>query len=69
MIILIGESGSGKTTILNELEKKGYKKAVNHTTRPKREGEDSSEYKFVTKDEFEKMWNDGKLLQRAEFKR
>jgi len=68
MIILIGESGSGKTTILNELEKMGFKKAKNHTTRPKRKTDDElNEYKFLSKEEFNKMWDDGKLLQRAEF--
>lgn len=68
MIILIGESGSGKTTILNELEKRGFKKAINHTTRPKRKTDDElNEYKFLSKDEFNKMWEEGKLLQRAEF--
>ena len=68
MIILIGESGSGKTTILNELEKIGYKKAINHTTRPKRKTDDElNEYKFLSKEEFNKMWSEGKLLQRAEF--
>lgn len=68
MVILIGESGSGKTTILNELEKRGFKKAINHTTRPRRKNEEqNSEYLFVTKEEFEQMWTDGKLLQRAEF--
>jgi len=68
MIILIGESGSGKTTILNELEKMGFKKAKNHTTRPKRKTDDElNEYKFLTKEEFNKMWDEGKLLQRAEF--
>ena len=68
MIILIGESGSGKTTILNELEKRGFKKAINHTTRPKRKTDDElNEYKFLSKEEFNKMWDEGKLLQRAEF--
>jgi len=67
MIILIGESGSGKTTILNELEKRGFKKAINHTTRPRRNENETTEYKFISKDEFEQMWNEGKLLQRAEF--
>lgn len=67
MIILIGESGSGKTTILNELEKRGFKKAINHTTRPKRNEGETAEYNFITKEEFEKMWSEGKLLQRAEF--
>ena len=68
MIILIGESGCGKTTILNELVKRGYKKATNHTTRPIREDEvENPEYIFVSKEEFDNMWNEGKLLQRAEF--
>ena len=67
MIILIGESGSGKTTILNELEKRGFQKAINYTTRPKRDEGETSEYQFVSKEEFEKMWEEGKLLQRAEF--
>lgn len=68
MVILIGESGSGKTTILNKLVEKGFNKAINHTTRSPRENEENTkEYKFITKDEFNKMWNDGKLLQRAEF--
>ena len=39
MIILIGEGGSGKTTILNELVKRGYTKAINYTTRKIREDE------------------------------
>ncbi|MFR8103759.1 MAG: AAA family ATPase [Clostridia bacterium] len=68
MIILIGESGSGKTTILNELEKRGFEKAINHTTRKPRDGEETlKEYEFVTKEEFEEMWKKGKLVQRAEF--
>lgn len=58
----------GKTTILNELEKRNFKKATNYTTRAKRTDEEQlEEYRFVTKDEFNKLWEDGKLLQRAEF--
>lgn len=67
MIILIGESGSGKTTILKELEKIGYNRIKDYTTREKREGEDEQEYIFVTKEKFEKLWNNKKLLQRAEY--
>lgn len=68
MIILIGESGSGKTTILNKLVELGYEKAINHTTRKSRENEENTkEYQFLSKEEFNKTWNDGKLLQRAEF--
>lgn len=68
MIILIGESGSGKTTILNKLVERGFEKAINHTTRkPRKNEERNNEYKFVTKEEFNKMWDEGNLLQRAEF--
>lgn len=68
MIILIGESGSGKTTILNKLVELGYEKAINHTTRKPRENEENTkEYKFITKEKFNQMWNDAELLQRAEF--
>ncbi len=68
MIILIGESGSGKTTILNKLEELGFEKAINHTTRKPRENEkNTKEYKFLSKEEFNKMWDNGELLQRAEF--
>ena len=68
MIILIGESGSGKTTILNKLVEKGFEKAINHTTRLPRDNEkNTNEYKFISKDEFNKMWENGELLQRAEF--
>lgn len=58
----------GKTTILNELEKRGMKKAINYTTRPRRESEkEKAEYEFISKPQFEEMWEQGKLLQRAEF--
>lgn len=68
MIILIGESGSGKTTILERLCTRGYQRAINHTTRDKRPSEENSkEMQFVTKPEFEKLWEEQKLLQRAEF--
>ena len=66
MIVLIGESGSGKTTILKELEKRGYKKAKNHTTRQPREGEQEiGEYEFISKEQFEDMWEKNELLERV----
>ena len=68
MLILIGESGSGKSTILNELEKRGFEKAIDYTTRKRREKEsENSDLKFLSKEEFEQMWKQGKLLQRAEY--
>lgn len=68
MLILIGESGSGKTTILNKLVENGFEKAINHTTRkPRANEEKTSEYNFLTKEKFNEMWENGELLQRAEF--
>jgi len=68
MIVLIGESGAGKDSILNELEKIGYKRAINYTTRAKRNNDaDQKNLVFITKQEFEKMWNNNKLANRAEF--
>ena len=48
IVVLVGGSGSGKTTIAHELEKKGFRRLVTTTTRPKREGEvDQVDYFFV----------------------
>jgi len=69
MIILIGESGSGKSTILELLCERGYKKAINYTTRLPR-GEEigkNTDMIFISKGEFESLWEENKLLQRAEF--
>jgi guanylate kinase len=68
MVVLIGEGGGGKTAILNELEKRGFKKATNFTTRKRRKEEENiAEYIFLSKEEFNQMWDEGKLVQRAEF--
>jgi len=48
MIVLIGKSGAGKTTIESLMVSMGYEKIVSHTTRPKRPGEiDGVDYHFV----------------------
>lgn len=53
MILLVGKSCSGKTTIAKELKKLGLKEAVSYTTRPPREHEaEGVEYHFITKEEF-----------------
>jgi len=55
ILILCGKTASGKTTICNELVKRGYKKIVTYTTRPKRHGEiNGKDYHFITEEEFEK---------------
>jgi len=53
IIVLIGESASGKSTIEKELVKKGLKKIVSYTTRPIRKGEtDGIDYHYISKEEF-----------------
>lgn len=57
MLVLVGKTGSGKTTIANDLVKNwGYKKVVTYTTRKPRKNEKNGvDYHFVTLDEFEEM--------------
>ncbi len=53
MLLLVGKSCSGKTTIAKELKKLGLKEAISYTTRPPRKGEgDGISYHFITKEEF-----------------
>lgn len=54
MIVLIGASGSGKTSVAKELEKRGYSRVVTYTTRPMRDGEkDGVDYHFLSDDDFD----------------
>ncbi len=57
MIILVGASASGKTEIAKILAKKyGIVKAITHTTRPMRDGEeDGVDYFFVSKSDFQSL--------------
>ena len=61
MIVLIGESASGKSTVERTLcEKYGWNRIISYTTRPKREGEvDGIDYHYISKDIFLKLKNDG----------
>ena len=61
MIVLVGESASGKSTVENLLrDKYGYTKTVSYTTREPRQNEiQGVDYNFITRDEFEKKHNDG----------
>jgi len=53
MIILVGESASGKSTIEKQLVKSGLNKIVSYTTRPMREGEiDGNDYHFISENTF-----------------
>ncbi len=71
LIVLSGPSGVGKGTVrkaLFEMPGHNLEYSVSMTTRAMRPGEvDGKDYYFVSRDEFEKRIEDGKLLEHAEF--
>ena len=53
MIVLVGESASGKSSIERELVALGFNKIVTYTTRPMRkEDVDGETYHFITEEQF-----------------
>ncbi len=53
IIILLGESASGKSTIERELSKKGLNRIISYTTRTIRKNEiDGIDYHFISEDKF-----------------
>ncbi len=70
MIILIGESGSGKDSIQKELvDHFGFHKIVTYTTRPPRAGEvDGETYHFISDEKFEEMNNKLMFGETAEYR-
>ena len=70
LIILSGPSGSGKGTIVRQLLKQRYDTVlyVTVTTRAPRTGErEGVHYYFKTKQEFERLIENGELLEYAEY--
>lgn len=64
IILIVGASGSGKTTIGKELEKKGFGQLVSFTTRKKRYNENEGvDYYFVNEDDI----NDEDLAEWSEY--
>lgn len=70
-IVISGPSGSGKSTLLKKLlaeypDKFGF--SVSNTTRSPRKGETNGvDYHFITVEEFQKMIEDGKFIEWAQF--
>lgn len=71
LIVLSGPSGVGKGTVRKELFSNpdtNYEYSISMTTRNPREGEtDGVDYFFRSKEEFEEMIEQGKLLEYAEY--
>lgn len=68
LFLIVGPSGSGKGTIIKEIQKKykGFVYPVSCTTRGMREGEESGDvYHFISKDKFQEMIAEGKFLEYA----
>ena len=65
MIILVGESASGKSSIESILEKEyGYKKTVSYTTREPRKGEiDGVDYNYISPEEFTRKTNENFFVE------
>lgn len=61
MLVLIGKTTSGKTTVRDKLVKKhGWKEIVTYTTRPMRKGEKQDiTYHFISMEEFKEKINNG----------
>ncbi len=69
LVIISGPSGSGKTTICNQLmENSRIRRSISYTTREPREGEkEGIDYHFAKKSEFEKLIDENKLVEHAEY--
>lgn len=64
LIILMGMSSSGKTSIAEELVSRGWHKVVTFTTRPPRPGEvDGVDYYFISDREFKRRIKQGYFLE------
>ena len=70
MIVLIGESASGKSSIeKNLVDNYGLKKIVSYTTRPPRNGEvDGVDYHFISDDKFYELKDQGFFAEVAQYR-
>lgn len=70
VVVISGPSGAGKTSICNELLRRlpNARWSVSVTTRPRRGDEvDGQAYRFVSREEFERMRAAGELLEYAQY--
>lgn len=64
LIVLIGRTASGKTSISEKLMKVGFHKVITYTTRPKRDGEiNDFTYHFISDEEFKKKIDEDFFLE------
>lgn len=64
MIVIVGRTGTGKTTMAKALAECFYRRLATYTTRPARDGEkDGEDYHFVTMDEFKRSYENEEFLE------
>lgn len=72
IVILAGESASGKTTLAKKFEQNNpfnFSRVITYTTRPKRESEiDGVDYHFITDDTFNMMIKNGSFVEHTEYR-
>lgn len=70
IVVLVGESASGKTTLAKKLEaESGVKRVVTYTTRPMRNGEHNGiDYNFIDKREFDELVADDSFAEHANYR-
>ena len=66
MVILIGPSGTGKSSIEKALEEKGFSRVISYTTREKRKGEvDGVNYHYIDEKTFKDFSKKGYFAETA----
>src|SRR3989344_4577103 len=67
LVLIIGPSGVGKSVILKRLRERHPELHFprSATTRPRREGEGNDLYHFVSEEEFDRLGEEGKVLESA----
>jgi guanylate kinase len=70
IVILVGESASGKSTLAANLQEfEGFSRIVTYTTRPPRDGEqDGIDYHFVTDEKFNEMIANNEFVEHANYR-
>lgn len=71
IVILVGESASGKSTIANILEQKqpNFSKVVTYTTRPMRDSEvDGIDYHFIDNNKFNELVEQNFFVEHARYR-